>query len=172
MPVYKTWRLNERHYGNLTGLNKKETAEEYGDKQVKIWRRSFDIPPPLLDKDDSRCPHFDEKYESVCGNILPLGESLKCTMSRVMPYYYDNIITRLLKNQRILIVAHGNSLRSIVKELEGISDSDITELNIPTGVPLVYSLDSNLNVLNKKFLGDQEELRKKMEEVAKQGSKN
>ena len=171
IPVVKSWKLNERHYGALQGLNKSETAEKYGEEQVHIWRRSFDIAPPLLDENDERNPKFDETYINVNEN-LPLGESLKDTIKRVIPYYEENILKDMKNGKKVLVVAHGNSLRALVKYIENISDEEIAELNIPTGVPLVYELDENGNYINKEYIGNQEEIDNKINQVKNQGNKN
>lgn len=155
LPVTKAWELNERHYGALQGLNKQETAEKYGEDQVKIWRRSYDVPPPALDSDDERNPANQEQYRDVPAEDLPLTESLKDTVARVVPYFDDVIKPRMLDGDRAIIVAHGNSLRALVKYLEGISDEDIVEVNIPNGVPLVYEFDSDFNVISKRYLDGQ-----------------
>jgi 2,3-bisphosphoglycerate-dependent phosphoglycerate mutase len=154
IPVERHWRLNERHYGDLQGLNKAETAAKYGADQVKIWRRSYATPPPPLDLDDSRHPANDPQYARVLTSALPATESLKTTLDRVKPYWEDHIAPRLVRGDNVLIAAHGNSLRALVKMLEGISDSDITEFNIPTGVPRLYELDNQLNPLQVEFMGD------------------
>ena len=165
------WRLNERHYGGLQGLNKAETAEKHGDEQVLIWRRSYDIPPPELDYNDERHPRFDKLYSGIATDLLPNSESLKDTVKRFMPYWYDIINPEIEEGKRVLIVAHGNSLRALVKYLDQISDEDILKLNIPTGVPLVYELDEDLKPIKSYFLGDQDEISKKADAVAAQGSK-
>ncbi len=152
IPNTQSWRLNERHYGALQGLNKAETAQKYGDEQVKIWRRSFDTPPPLLDEEDTRHPKFEEKYHRLAPAILPLGESLKQTVERVLPFWEDTIVPSLTEGKTVLITAHGNSLRALAKHLEKISDEDIVNLEIPTGVPQIYELDENLNPLNHYYL--------------------
>ena len=162
------WRLNERHYGALQGLNKSETATKYGEEQVHIWRRSYDIPPPFLDMDDERHPRFNDKFKAIDGN-LPIGESLKNVIDRLKPFWgnYVNYITESKGNH--LIVAHSNSLRAIVKILDQLSDEEIISVNIPTGVPLVYTLDQSLNVLEKEYLINEEELKAKQEIVINQG---
>ena len=165
------WRLNERHYGGLQGLNKAETAEKHGDEQVLIWRRSYDIPPPALDYNDERHPRFDKLYSQIAADLLPNSESLKDTVKRFMPYWFDVIKPEIEEGERILIVAHGNSLRALVKYLDQISDKDILKLNIPTGVPLVYELDEDLKPIKSYFLGDQDEISKKADAVAAQGRK-
>ena len=156
LPVTKTWKLNERHYGALQGLNKAETAEKYGEEQVKIWRRSYDVPPPALDPDDDRNPAKQEQYKGIPAEELPLTESLKDTVARVVPYFNEVIKPQMLEGERVLIVAHGNSLRALVKYLEDISDKDIPEVNIPNGVPLVYEFDKDFNVISKKYLTEQD----------------
>ncbi len=158
LPVTKAWQLNERHYGALQGLNKKETAEKYGEEQVKIWRRSYDVPPPALDPDDDRNPAKQEQYRDVPAENLPLTECLKDTVARVVPYFDDVIKPRMLAGDKVIIVAHGNSLRALVKYLEDISDKDIPEVEIPNGIPLVYELDRDFNVISKRYLGDQNAL--------------
>lgn len=169
LPVYKSWKLNERHYGALQGLNKAETAAKYGDDQVKIWRRSFDTQPPKLDEDDERCPKFAEQYRYDDPAELPYTESLKDTIARTVPYYEQVIKQDMQAGKRVIIAAHGNSLRALVKYFDNISEDEITELNIPTGVPLVYEFDDDFNVLNKYYLGDQEAVKAKMASVAAQG---
>ena len=155
LPVIESWKLNERHYGALQGLNKAETAEKYGEEQVKIWRRSYDVPPPALDPDDERNPAKQERYAGVPAEELPLTESLKDTVARVVPYFEEVIKPQLLAGEKVIIVAHGNSLRALVKYLEGISDADIPGVEIPNGVPLVYEFDSDFNVISKRFLSGQ-----------------
>jgi 2,3-bisphosphoglycerate-dependent phosphoglycerate mutase len=169
LPVVKSWRLNERHYGALQGLNKSETAKKYGDAQVKIWRRSFDVRPPSLTPDDGRCPARDPRYRDGPPEALPLTESLKDTVARAVPYFETVVGPDIRSDRRVLIVAHGNSLRALVKYLDGVSDNEIAEVNIPTGIPLVYELDSALRAERSFYLGDQDALRKKMEAVANQG---
>ena len=166
--VQNDWRLNERHYGSLQGLNKSETASKYGEDQVQIWRRSYDIPPPFLDIDDKRHPRFDDKFKNILGE-LPVGESLKNVIDRLKPFWnkYVNHITQNKGDH--LIIAHSNSLRAIVKILDQLSDKDIVSVNIPTGVPLVYTLDKSLNVLEKEYLINEEKLKEKQEVVANQG---
>ena len=163
------WRLNERHYGALQGLNKAETAKKYGDEQVLIWRRSYSTPPPQLDSDDERHPRFDERYSDLASNELPASECLKDTVDRFLPYWHESIKPDIESGNRILIVAHGNSLRALVKYLDAVSDEDIVSLNIPTGVPLIYELDQNLKSIKNYYLGDQEAIAKKTAEVAAQG---
>jgi len=163
------WRLNERHYGALQGLNKAETAKKYGDKQVLIWRRSYSTPPPQLDADDEQHPRFDERYSDLDPNDLPASECLKDTVDRFLPYWHEYIKPDIESGKRVFIVAHGNSLRALVKCLDAVSDEDIVGLNIPTGVPLVYELDESLKSIRNYYLGDQEEIAKKAAEVAAQG---
>ncbi|MGD1818192.1 MAG: 2,3-diphosphoglycerate-dependent phosphoglycerate mutase [Pleomorphochaeta sp.] len=170
LPVIKSWKLNERHYGSLQGKNKAETAKIFGEDQVKIWRRSFDIKPPELAEDDERNPAFQKMYKNVSKAELPLAESLKDTIARVIPYFEKEIKPKLESGQNILITAHGNSLRALVMYLEHISEKDILELNIPTGVPLVYYLNEDLSVISKEYLGDKDLIDKKINKVAQQGS--
>ena len=170
IPVYKSWRLNERHYGALQGLDKKETAAKYGDEQVHIWRRSYDIAPVAMEADDPRNPEKDPRYAGVPDEYLPRTESLKDAIARVMPYWECVIFPSLKQHDNLLVVAHGNSLRGIVKHLKGISDTDIASLNLPTAVPYVFEFDDKLNLTKDYFLGDPEEVRKLMEAVAKQGA--
>ena len=169
IPVYRNWRLNERHYGALQGLNKSETAEKYGEEQVKIWRRSYDTPPPPLESSDPRYPGFDRRYASLTTAELPLTECLKDTVARFLPYYQETILPEIQAGKRVIIAAHGNSLRALVKYLDNISDADIVSLNIPTGVPLVYELDEKLQVSKHYYLGDQEKIAAAMQAVANQG---
>jgi len=169
LPVHKAWQLNERHYGALQGLNKAETAKKYGEDQVKIWRRSFDVAPPSLEKNDERAPHIQKAYKNVDPSLLPLAESLKITIERVVPYFESTIKPIMQKGERVLIVAHGNSLRALVKYFEHISDEDIISLNIPTGVPLVYTFDDAFNVTEKKYLGDASSINAKIASVSNQG---
>lgn len=171
LPVVKTWKLNERHYGALQGLNKSETAEKYGEEQVKIWRRSFDVLPPKLESSDERNPALQESYRNEDKALLPLAESLKTTIDRVVPYYNEVIKKDMMSGKRVLITAHGNSIRALVKYLDNISDEEIMEVNIPTGVPLVYEFDVNFKVIKKYYLGDQEAIKAKQSEVANQGKK-
>jgi 2,3-bisphosphoglycerate-dependent phosphoglycerate mutase len=154
IPVEKHWRLNERHYGALQGLNKAETAQKHGDDQVKIWRRSYDIPPPPLTPDDERHPSRDPRYASLAPTELPLTESLKDTVARFLPYWHQAIAPTITAGRRVIIAAHGNSLRALVKYLDNVSEADILELNIPTGIPLVYELDDSLRPLRHYYLGD------------------
>ena len=169
IPVYKSWRLNERHYGALQGLNKSETARKYGEEQVHIWRRSYDVLPPSLTTEDERYPGKDIRYSGIGRDHLPLSESLKSTVERFLPYWENTIAPQIRQGKRVLIAAHGNSLRALVKHLEQISERDIVGLNIPTGVPLVYELDDNLQPVRKFYLGDEEEIRNSMAKVANQG---
>jgi 2,3-bisphosphoglycerate-dependent phosphoglycerate mutase len=169
--VHKTWRLNEKHYGTLQGLNKTEMAEKFGDQQVLLWRRSYDIPPPPLDENDPRHSRFDHRYAKLAPSELPATESLKETIERIVPYWKNEMSKTLLERKELLVAAHGNSLRGIVKYLKNISDTDILGVNLPTGVPYIFELDDNLNVLRDYFLGDPEEIRLKMEKVASQAKK-
>lgn len=171
IPVEKTWRLNEKHYGALQGLNKSETAAKYGDEQVLIWRRSYDIAPNALAEDDPRNPRFEIRYQEVPDAELPRTESLKETIERIMPYWKCIIFPNLKTADQLLVVAHGNSLRGIIKHLKHISDEDIVNLNLPTAVPYVFEFDDALNLVDDYFLGDPEEIRKLMEAVANQGKK-
>jgi len=154
IPVEKSWRLNERHYGALQGLDKAQTAAKHGDAQVKVWRRSYDIPPPALETSDERHPCHDPRYAALTPSVLPGTESLKTTLVRVKPYWEDHIAPEILRGRNVIVAAHGNSLRALVKMLEGVSDEDITELNIPTGVPRLYELDANLKPKRAEYLGD------------------
>lgn len=169
LPVHKTWRLNERHYGALQGLNKAETAARHGEEQVHIWRRSYDVPPPELEPNDPRNPRSDARYKDVPLKDLPLTECLKDTVERFLPYWFEVVAPAIHSGRRVLIAAHGNSLRALVKYLDNIPDAEIVGLNIPTGVPLVYELDDYLNPVKHYYLGDQDALKKKMEAVAAQG---
>lgn len=168
---YKSWRLNERHYGALQGLNKAEMAAKYGEEQVLAWRRGYDVLPPLLDKNDERYPGKDPKYKGISENVLPLAESLKTTVDRFLPYWHEAIEPAIRNGKKVIIVAHGNSLRALVKYLGDIPDDKIVSLDIPTGIPLVYELDDRIKPLNKYYLGDAEGVKKAMEEVANQGKK-
>ena len=168
LDTHKSWRLNERHYGALQGLNKAETAARHGEAQVKIWRRSYDIPPPPLDATDERHPARDRRYTGLQPSQLPLTESLKDTVARFLPYWHDTIAPAVKSGRRVLIAAHGNSLRALVKYLDGISDQDIVELNIPTGIPLVYELDRDLRPIRSTYLGDPDAAKKAAERVAAQ----
>ena len=169
LPVYKTWKLNERHYGALQGLNKSETAQKYGEDQVKVWRRSYDVQPPALTEEDERNPKTQAPYRNENKDDLPLTESLKDCVARVVPFYEEVIKAEMKAGKRVLIAAHGNSLRSLVKYLDNMSDDEIVGVNIPTGVPLVYEFDDNFNVLNKYYLLDEAELKARMDAVANQG---
>jgi 2,3-bisphosphoglycerate-dependent phosphoglycerate mutase len=168
IPVERSWRLNERHYGALQGLNKAETTAQHGAEQVHIWRRSYDIPPPPLEESDERHPRFEPRYRDVPS--VPATESLKDTLERVSPYWLDRIAPRLKAGQNVLIAAHGNSLRALVKMLDGISDQEITEFNIPTGVPILYDLDDELKPRSREFIGDPDAIRKATEAVAGQAA--
>jgi 2,3-bisphosphoglycerate-dependent phosphoglycerate mutase len=169
IPVIRDWRLNERHYGALQGLNKAETAAKYGDEQVKIWRRSYDTRPPALEESDQRFPGHDPRYAGILKNELPLTECLKDTVARFLPLWNDEIAPLVQSGKKVVIVAHGNSLRALVKHLDNVSEEEIVSLNIPTGVPLVYELDENLRPIKHYYLGDQEAIKKAMEAVANQG---
>lgn len=169
IPVINAWQLNERHYGSLQGLNKAETAKEYGEAQVKLWRRSYDVPPPALEWDDPRHPHFDPRYAELTKKQLPSAESLKITLERVLPYWHDSLAPVIKTGKRLIIAAHGNSMRAMVKYLDNISDVEIPELNIPTGIPLVYELSEDLKPVTHYYLADEETVRKAAEAVAAQG---
>ena len=170
VPIVKNWRLNERHYGALQGLNKAETAEKHGEAQVKIWRRSYDIPPPPLPPDDPRHPGRDPRYAALSTSEVPLTESLKDTVARFLPYWHETIAPSIANGRRVLIAAHGNSLRALVKYLDNIGDQEIVELNIPTGIPLVYELDPSLKPLRHYYLGDAETAARAAAAVAAQSS--
>jgi 2,3-bisphosphoglycerate-dependent phosphoglycerate mutase len=170
-PVERSWRLNERHYGALEGLNKAQTVAKHGDAQVKIWRRSYDIPPPPLSLDDPRHPRFDVRYADVDVRSLPAAESLKDTLSRVLPYWESRIVPELRADKDVLVVAHGNSLRALVKMLDMMSESDIVEFNIPTGIPILYELDEQLQPLSRRFLGDPQAIAAAQEAVRRQTEK-
>ena len=170
IPVQNSWRLNERHYGALQGLNKAEMAVQYGDEQVRLWRRSYDVPPPPLELDDPRHPRFDPRYAGVDAAELPRSEALKHTVARFLPYWHETIAPSIRDGHRVLIAAHGNSLRALVKYLDGISDADIVGLNIPTGVPLVYELDDDLRPVSHRYLGDPDRVAAAMAAVAAQGT--
>ena len=172
LPVIKAWQLNERHYGALQGLNKADTAAKYGEEQVKIWRRSYATPPPELSADDERNPANQEMFRTVPRECLPLTESLKETVARAVPYFHEEIKPRMLAGERVLIAAHGNSLRALVKVFDGLSEDEIVGVNIPTGVPLVYEFDRDFNVVSKRYLGDQDAVNAKMAAVANQGKKS
>lgn len=169
IPVYNSWRLNERHYGALQGLNKSETAAKYGEAQVKIWRRSYDIQPPALERTDGRFPGFDPRYKDLKPIDVPATECLKDTVARFLPYWHETIAPTIKSGKRVIIAAHGNSLRALVKYLDNISEEKIVELNIPTGIPLVYELDDDLKSLKSYYLGDPEAVKQAMEAVAAQG---
>lgn len=169
IPIHHSWRLNERHYGALQGLNKAETAVKFGEQQVKIWRRSYDIPPPPLEKNDERYPGHDPRYHDLYEHEIPLTECLKDTVLRFLPYWHQEIAPVIKSGSRVIVAAHGNSLRALVKYLDNISDDEIVELNIPTGIPLVYELDQELKPIRHYYLGDQDEINKAMESVANQG---
>jgi len=171
IPVHRSWRLNERHYGALQGLNKAETAAKYGDAQVLVWRRSYSDPPPPLDRDDPRYPGHDRRYAGLSPAELPLAESLKDTVARFLPYWHETIVPELKAGRRVLLAAHGNSLRALVKHLDDVSEEEIVGLNIPTGIPLVYELDDDLKPLRSYYLGDPEAARKAAEAVAKQAQR-
>jgi len=171
IPVERSWRLNERHYGALQGLNKAQTVEKHGEAQVKIWRRSYDIPPPALAADDPRHPRFDPRYAGVSRALLPAAESLKDTLARVLPFWESRIVPELRGGRNVLIVAHGNSLRALVKMLDGMSESDIVEFNIPTGIPMLYELDEQLQPLGRRFLGDSRAIAAAQEAVRRQTEK-
>jgi len=171
IPVEKNWRLNERHYGALQGLNKAETAEKHGEEKVLIWRRSYDIPPPALEKTDERFPGNFPAYKDVDEVDLPTTESLKLTVDRFLPYWFDTIAPTIKSGKKVLIAAHGNSLRALVKYLDNMSEEEIIKLNIPTGVPLVYELDEDLRPIKHYYLGDADEIAAKAAAVAAQGKK-
>ncbi len=171
LPVQRSWRLNERHYGALQGLNKSETAAKHGEAQVKVWRRSYDIPPPPLSVDDPQYPGHDRRYALMPAADLPVSECLKDTVERFLPYWHETIAPAIRSGQRVVIAAHGNSLRALVKFLDGISDEDIVELNIPTGIPLIYELNADLKPIRSFYLGDPEAAKKAAEAVAQQGAK-
>ena len=171
IPVERSWRLNERHYGALQGLNKAQTVEKHGEAQVKLWRRSYDVPPPPLSWDDPQHPRFDPRYADVDPHSLPAAESLKDTLSRVLPFWESRIVPELRAKKNVLIVAHGNSLRALVKMLDMMSESDIVEFNIPTGIPMLYELDEQLQPISRRFLGDPAALASAQEAVRKQTDK-
>jgi 2,3-bisphosphoglycerate-dependent phosphoglycerate mutase len=168
IPVHRSWRLNERHYGALQGLNKKDTAEKYGLEQVQVWRRSYDIPPEPLAENDARHPCHDPRYANLPKEVLPATESLKITLERVLPYWHEMIVPMLRRRQRVLIAAHGNSIRALVKYLDNVSDEQIVKLNIPTGIPLVYELDEDLKARTHYYLADEEKLQAATASVASQ----
>jgi 2,3-bisphosphoglycerate-dependent phosphoglycerate mutase len=169
IPVTNAWQLNERHYGALQGLNKSETAQKFGEAQVKVWRRSYDVPPPALELTDERHPKFDPRYASLTSKQLPATESLKITLERVLPYWHSTLAPTIKSGKRVLVAAHGNSLRAMVKYLDNISDAEIPELNIPTGIPLVYELDDDLKPIKHYYLGDADAIAKAEAAVANQG---
>jgi 2,3-bisphosphoglycerate-dependent phosphoglycerate mutase len=171
IPVHRSWRLNERHYGSLQGLDKAETAERHGLDQVKVWRRSYDIPPPPLDPEDERSPLRDPRYAELDRKEVPLTESLKDTRARFLPYYEKNIVPALRSGKRVIVAAHGNSLRALVKDLDGLSEAEIVELNIPTGVPLIYDIGSNLEARSRRYLGDAEAIAAAQKAVAQQAER-
>ncbi len=171
IPVERSWRLNERHYGALQGLNKAQTVAKHGDAQVKIWRRSYDIAPPPLSPDDPRHPRFDPRYAEVSAASLPAAESLKDTLSRVLPYWESQIVPELRAGKNVLVVAHGNSLRALVKMLDLMSEGDIVDFNIPTGIPILYELDEQLQSLGRRFLGDPQAIAAAQEAVRRQTEK-
>ena len=169
LPVQHSWRLNERHYGALQGLNKSETAAKFGEDQVKIWRRSYDIPPPPLETNDPRYPGNDPRYSNLSPSELPTTECLKDTIARFLPYWHDTLAPAVKSGKKVLVAAHGNSIRAIVKYLDNVSEDEIVSLNIPTGIPLVYELDANLKPISRQYLGDPEEIAAAMAAVASQG---
>ncbi|MCB1974043.1 MAG: 2,3-diphosphoglycerate-dependent phosphoglycerate mutase, partial [Burkholderiaceae bacterium] len=169
LPVHKHWRLNERHYGALQGLNKAETAKQYGDEQVLVWRRSYDTPPPALEATDARCERGDRRYAGLDASQVPLTECLKDTVARVMPFWNDTMAPAIRSGQRVLVAAHGNSIRALVKYLDNIADDEIVGLNIPNGIPLVYELDDKLQPIRHYYLGDAEAAAKAAAAVASQG---
>jgi 2,3-bisphosphoglycerate-dependent phosphoglycerate mutase len=171
IPVYKSWRLNEKHYGNLQGLNKAETAQKYGDEKVLMWRRSFDIPPADIGMDDKRHPRFEAKYKGLKPEEIPSTEALKDTIERLVPYWENEIKPALVEHDQVLVAAHGNSLRAIVKYLKNMSEDEIIQFNIPTGIPYVFAFDDDLNLLSDEFIGDPETIRKLQEQVANQAKK-
>jgi 2,3-bisphosphoglycerate-dependent phosphoglycerate mutase len=171
LSIERNWRLNERHYGALQGLNKAQTAERHGEAQVKIWRRSYDVPPPPLPQEDVRHPRFDRRYAQVPAADLPSSESLQDTLNRVMPFWQDRIAPALMQERNVLVVAHGNSLRALVKQLDALSEQAIVELNIPTGVPLLYEFEPGLSTRDSRYLGDAETVRAAAEAVGRQGQR-
>jgi len=168
LPVHRSWRLNERHYGALQGLDKKQTAAKYGKEQVQLWRRGYDTPPPALSETDSRHPRLDPRYADVPADLLPATESLKTTLERVLPYWHQQIVPQLKEGKKVLISAHGNSMRALVKHLDSVSDEQISGLNIPTGIPLVYELDEQLKAKTHYYLADEEKVKKATAAVASQ----
>jgi 2,3-bisphosphoglycerate-dependent phosphoglycerate mutase len=171
IPVERSWRLNERHYGALQGLNKAQTVEQHGEAQVKIWRRSYDVPPPPLSLDDPRHPRFDPRYADLDPKLLPASESLKDTLARVLPFWETRVVPELRSNKNVLVVAHGNSLRALVKMLDLMSESDIVEFNIPTGIPMLYELDEQIQPTSRRFLGDPAAIAAAQEAVRRQTEK-
>jgi 2,3-bisphosphoglycerate-dependent phosphoglycerate mutase len=171
IPIENAWQLNERHYGALQGLNKRETVEKHGEEQVLIWRRSYDIPPPALLANDPRAPHHDPRYQALQRTSLPLTESLKDTVTRVLPYWETTLVPAIRSGQRVLITSHGNSLRALVKHLDGVSDQEIASLNIPTGIPLVYQLDDDLKPIQHFYLGDPDAVARATQAVVNQTAK-
>jgi 2,3-bisphosphoglycerate-dependent phosphoglycerate mutase len=171
IPVHRSWRLNERHYGALQGLNKSETAAKFGEDQVKIWRRAYAISPPPLERSDERWPGHDPRYKDLADSELPVTECLKDTVARFLPYWHETIAPAVKSGRKVIVAAHGNSLRALVKSLDNVSDDEIVGLNIPTGIPLVYELDENLKPIRHYYLGDQEKIEAAMEAVAAQGKK-
>ncbi len=169
VPVIRSWRLNERHYGSLQGLNKAEMAKQFGEDQIKVWRRSYDVQPPALEESDERFPGKDRRYAGLSGDPLPRTECLKDTVERFLPFWHETIAPAVRAGQRVLIAAHGNSLRALVKYLDNVSEKDIVELNIPTGLPLVYELDAELKPIRSQYLGDADKVKAAMEAVARQG---
>ena len=169
IPVLKSWRLNERHYGGLQGLNKSETAAKHGEEQVKIWRRSYDIPPPELEETDERHPSHDPKFKHLPAGVLPKTESLKLTVERVIPYWYDVIAPLILEGKSVVVPAHGNSIRAIVKHIDNVPEKEIVELNIPTGLPLVYELDEKLKPIKHYYLATDDEVKERVAAVLNQG---
>ena len=169
LPVVKGWQLNERHYGALQGLNKSETAAKYGEDQVKIWRRSYDVRPPALEEGDERDAHLQPAYRDVDPADVPMHECLKDTVARTWPYFENEILPQMRAGKRVFIVAHGNSLRSLVMQFDKLSEDEIVELNIPTGIPLVYTFDQDMNVLDKRYIGDPAVIAEKVDAVANQG---
>jgi 2,3-bisphosphoglycerate-dependent phosphoglycerate mutase len=171
IPVHRSWRINERMYGALQGLNKSETAERHGEEQVKVWRRSYDIAPPPMSTEDPGWPGRDPRYARLAPEEVPQTESLKDTVMRFLPYWESGIVPMLRRGERVIIAAHGNSLRALIKHLEKVSEKDIAEINVPTGVPLVYQLDDELRPISRRYLGDEEAVRKAAEAVAQQGKR-
>ena len=171
VPISHSWRLNERHYGALQGLNKAETAERHGEEQVLLWRRSYDVPPPPLKTADARHPSHDPRYKGLNPSDIPASECLKDTVARFLPYWHQMVVPRIKLGKRVILTAHGNSLRALVKYLDNISDEEILKLNIPTGVPLVYELDANLKPISSRYLGDPEAVAKAAQDVANQAKK-